>query len=1330
MSIIIRRATPRDRFVIAQAHNQTSFDDMFDINHVAQKFPLLEGWLRERLGKAITRRRQFLRYARDHRSRLGKEPTELWKPEEAIAAKPVLSTSSMENQSHSGRTVLTQHASTLAPTVASTLHDISIALPETDFEDNQSQSSFALSLGEEELESRQQLPRLIDVSKGASTFECPLCCTIQSIRKEISWQKHVLSDLRPYVCTIADCDAPIFSDSRNWIAHELEHRTSWNCGFCKEEFQTSQNFQNHLQLQHTKNVTNEQLMALSETRKCLATSIPASDCPFCHDWELKLRKANPSIAPSNDLVVTPAQYKQHVGSHMRQLAVFVIPRGFLEDDGDNNSVSGFGTGCASSLVGTNAFKRGTTLESGSYVTTSDYSDNFSGEFDTDHIARLLSDTNRSNTLTKALITLSNLRHSQISRLKIQFNFSNLTKMGYTPDFAEAVYVTSLGRYKSDAYWLSEYSTLSSTVEYRNVIMQILAGRSEKEISAINEAVLTYPGNEWLKEYPETQSPIGLFIDRMSGDERDEDFLHALSQNFEAFDDGQRSALQIERDAHGWKELTDCSNQNDIRTALNYTFRRSDTYIRRLSEAFDRIHTPPWVEEISRIMSHRLGLLLRHIIDGANNRSQRDARYLHSILLQSFDSWYPLTSLLIRIHWKSQHLRSVKAECFNNTRQTLASAIAEKTTGEYRQFCLALIQAKESTEEDNGSIGIDVEPLNEERISYLDAMKKEHINGQNMGVVYSEQETRNAWQRALKRLRYKRNLMIQYLSLGFDVYPRGRYLIRFSWYPQLTLEAPYTRNDLYIEANLPQQAEDISLRIFQVIDEFNDQFWNLENSVLIQNKTTKIQNTEIEGTEHEDTEGENTKDDKSIVRVSKGHVITPAITLKTDSAMMKLLTDFEDFQKNPELLTALIPHIRFEYFNDHPALVCAERQRTEQWIWILVGSLYEGYFKGLQGYRTISSPVAPGHDSLFRSRQDTKYDLFVKKGETLLAIVDDEVMRGLLSTTFSHVALDWAKSIFANHIRNPGDIFVNMLSFFPHPSDRLVVAAETVSLFSRWTSDIVPYNKSLGWKLLAYSKAAELCDKPLVKLLFDRMPLTGEDLWSQDENESFILEMLVCHLLNGNAPEIAHWLMEKAGPPMRYRYESDDHYDQKIRCMESISRQIKDFIVRDKILEQSKSIEEENTAYGQDPPRDVMPIVDFCNRLRDTTNDNTNWLREELEIFPSREAAAAYLNQPSYMGPFTTTSNWEFIQILIDHGADINAVDGLDRSVLEECVCTFCDDEKMRPEQIIERTMVLIEAGAKLKQQERDSSHSISPFIESIVGCAEETLRLRKEENFD
>ncbi|EWY86007.1 hypothetical protein FOYG_10670 [Fusarium oxysporum NRRL 32931] len=68
LSVAIRNPAPHDRFI--KSHSiDTSHYEIFDIQHVSSKFRTVEPLLAERLGKAISRRRQFFNYRLAHRTK-------------------------------------------------------------------------------------------------------------------------------------------------------------------------------------------------------------------------------------------------------------------------------------------------------------------------------------------------------------------------------------------------------------------------------------------------------------------------------------------------------------------------------------------------------------------------------------------------------------------------------------------------------------------------------------------------------------------------------------------------------------------------------------------------------------------------------------------------------------------------------------------------------------------------------------------------------------------------------------------------------------------------------------------------------------------------------------------------------------------------------------------------------------------------------------------------------------------------------------------------------------------------------------------------------------
>ncbi|KAL8788384.1 MAG: hypothetical protein Q9195_007342 [Heterodermia aff. obscurata] len=213
-SIIIRDATPRDRYLQSSLSTKNPFVDSFDISHVAHKFPKLDlnerQWLKERLGKAITQRRQYLKYSRDHHNRFQEEEA----PRSEGLSSDYISEYDGKPGQQASNTVKSLPVSTYAPTDASTLQ-ISKLKPfeevlnegTENVSDTVSQTSYATSVHEDDDESKIYPPRLKEIT-NTFPFECPYCWNLQEIRNERSWRKHLFADLRPYVVDripAADC---------------------------------------------------------------------------------------------------------------------------------------------------------------------------------------------------------------------------------------------------------------------------------------------------------------------------------------------------------------------------------------------------------------------------------------------------------------------------------------------------------------------------------------------------------------------------------------------------------------------------------------------------------------------------------------------------------------------------------------------------------------------------------------------------------------------------------------------------------------------------------------------------------------------------------------------------------------------------------------------------------------------------------------------------------------------------------------------------------------------------------------------------------------------
>jgi hypothetical protein len=142
-----------------------------------------------------------------------------------------------------------------------------------------SQTSYASSIfaGDESL----SLPSAPKESADKAPFECPYCRLVITIKNTKDWARHVFRDLMPYVCLSPDCSTPskLYESRRQWYHHMCEAHSISN---------TNQN---------------------------------GSDCPLC------LVDLRP-----------PLTFERHVGHHLEQLALVILPRADPEDEAPSENL--------------------------------------------------------------------------------------------------------------------------------------------------------------------------------------------------------------------------------------------------------------------------------------------------------------------------------------------------------------------------------------------------------------------------------------------------------------------------------------------------------------------------------------------------------------------------------------------------------------------------------------------------------------------------------------------------------------------------------------------------------------------------------------------------------------------------------------------------------------------------------------------------------------------------------------------------------------------------------------------------------------------------------
>lgn len=172
IGILVRKATPRDRFQIALQRSDYAFSAQFDINYVQERYPKLaskdSAWLASRLGCANSKRRQFINYVRDHRAKLEVEDSK-------AVAKTVMDATTVRESSKATTFVAPQDLSTSG-----------FLQPSLDIEDDSLSLVSASTAFDNETSLR--LPSLADLGPDGEYFECLICCTLQSFRSEKAWR--------------------------------------------------------------------------------------------------------------------------------------------------------------------------------------------------------------------------------------------------------------------------------------------------------------------------------------------------------------------------------------------------------------------------------------------------------------------------------------------------------------------------------------------------------------------------------------------------------------------------------------------------------------------------------------------------------------------------------------------------------------------------------------------------------------------------------------------------------------------------------------------------------------------------------------------------------------------------------------------------------------------------------------------------------------------------------------------------------------------------------------------------------------------------------------
>ncbi|KAL9028036.1 MAG: hypothetical protein Q9196_003530 [Gyalolechia fulgens] len=194
MSMLVRKPAQHDRRVASDKADVAHFE-LYDHNHVRDKFPRADDMIVSRLSRAMTRRRKYLKYRERHAMKLRQGIN---------TAEGVKDTATS--------------AGALSETVVTAMQGPNIDFQGNASDSGNSQTSYASTLISG---GNITIPAPPKASQGGEPFECPYCRFIITAKSTRLWNRHVFNDLQPYVCMEKSCVTPdkLYATRHEWIHH-------------------------------------------------------------------------------------------------------------------------------------------------------------------------------------------------------------------------------------------------------------------------------------------------------------------------------------------------------------------------------------------------------------------------------------------------------------------------------------------------------------------------------------------------------------------------------------------------------------------------------------------------------------------------------------------------------------------------------------------------------------------------------------------------------------------------------------------------------------------------------------------------------------------------------------------------------------------------------------------------------------------------------------------------------------------------------------------------------------------------------------------------------
>ena len=303
ISVQLARKSSNTQHAKAEKIDVLSFEP-FDREYCQEKFPDADDLILNRMAKAISRRRQLLRYRETHAFKLAQRSNDD-ENSDAEERKTVLSETTATTFIEPSDAILTKTQDDAASVMSATTYSSLVG-------------------------AKLRMPTIPKAAADDRPFLCPIChklSQLDSARLTHEWTKHVFRDLQPYFCTFSGCDLreQTFESRHQWFYHELKsHRQRWICrGHCDQVFAAQNHFEDHVRASRPHGISPKQISTYLDICEISIGATDEAQCPLCHD-----------------LLRGPKQVEKHIGRHMEEVALFALPQSmFSSSDTDTDGSS-------------------------------------------------------------------------------------------------------------------------------------------------------------------------------------------------------------------------------------------------------------------------------------------------------------------------------------------------------------------------------------------------------------------------------------------------------------------------------------------------------------------------------------------------------------------------------------------------------------------------------------------------------------------------------------------------------------------------------------------------------------------------------------------------------------------------------------------------------------------------------------------------------------------------------------------------------------------------------------------------------------------------------